>query len=102
MASSSSLTIEDVALKATYHQHHSSGTECERTFTYPLSSSALPTDADEDATVSKTAYLSQLRAFCARLQEDVNIFLTERMEGEKKKEEDDDDEAEEENYGEEG
>lgn len=73
-------------LSATYNSPTTS-----QTFTHPLPS-----------TKEKTAYLSALRKSVTQLQEDVNTFLTSKMEedkalaGEKM-----DEKAEEENYGEE-
>lgn len=54
----------------------------------------------------KTAYLSELRSSTKQLQNDINVFLTQKMEEDKKIVGDEDkrktkDELEEENYGEE-
>jgi len=78
-------------LSATYNSPTTS-----QTFTHPLPSTPTP------STKEKTAYLSALRKSVTQLQEDVNTFLTSKMEedkalaGEKM-----DEKAEEENYGEE-
>lgn len=65
----------------------------------------VPSLANPHSTEEKTAYLSALRSAVTKLQEDVNIFLTQKMEEDKgaaavstgKV----DDKREEENYGEE-
>ncbi|KAI9775512.1 MAG: hypothetical protein M1839_001053 [Geoglossum umbratile] len=72
--------------------------------------SAAPTE--QSPAVEKTAYLATLRLLVAKLQEDVNIFLTQKMDEDKataatgivdmgKGKTEVDDEQEEENYGEE-
>ena len=80
-------------LKAEYSAPNST-----KTFEYPLPASSVTT------TKEKTQYLSTLRASVVKLQDEVNSFLTSKMDEDKasaastgKKL---DDKAEEENYGE--
>ena len=71
-----------------------------KTFTHPLPAASKISNTDE-----KTNYLSALRKSVVRLQEDVNNFLTTKMEEDKALAASAgvkvDDKAEEENYGEE-
>jgi hypothetical protein len=79
-------------------------------FTYTVSTPPVKNDGSMDVK-AKTTYLSELRASTRRLQEDINKFLTEKMEEDKKAAGQDGpngaskqkskDELEEENYGEE-
>jgi hypothetical protein len=81
-------------------------------FSYPISS---PIPAIDSAVADKTTYLSELRTSIKTLQEQINVFLTQKMEEGKlqpvtdkdsvplkKAERKTTDEEEEENYGEEG
>jgi len=43
----------------------------------------LTTSARTDSTLAKTAYLSELRAAVGTLQDQVNVFLTAKMEEDK-------------------
>ncbi|KAL5000978.1 EKC/KEOPS complex, subunit Gon7 [Aspergillus recurvatus] len=76
-----------------------------RTFEHTINSAA-PSPLDENVKV-KAAYLSELRELVPALQNDINIFLTERMEEDKKAAEaqgrqlSEKEAKEEENYGEE-
>ncbi|KAH0608133.1 uncharacterized protein H6S33_002185 [Morchella sextelata] len=65
-------------------------------FSYPLPESVASSMAT--GTDAKTQHLSDLRAAVIKLQEEVNTYLTERMQAEKKAEED---AMAEEKYGEE-
>ncbi len=82
------------ALKAEYKAPTSS-----QSFSHPLPSCATT------STSEKSAYLSALRASVVRLQDEVNVFLTARMEEDKALASlagvKGDDRKEEENYGEE-
>ena len=76
----------------------------EEVFTLPLSAKCPP----NPSTSEKTAYLSELRSSAKTLQENVNGFLTEKMEEDKAREAREkgaktktQDEIEEEQYGEE-
>jgi hypothetical protein len=71
---------KQVTLQATY----TSPTGAE-TFSHPIASPIPPappstTFTDPAYTKSKTAYLAELRASTKKLQEDINVFLTEKME----------------------
>ncbi|KAL4905156.1 hypothetical protein BDW74DRAFT_178162 [Aspergillus multicolor] len=76
-----------------------------RTFEHTINSPA-PSPSDENVKV-KVAYLSELRKLVPTLQNDINVFLTERMEEDKKAAEaqgrglSEKEAKEEENYGEE-
>ncbi|KAF7163571.1 hypothetical protein CNMCM5623_008420 [Aspergillus felis] len=76
-----------------------------RTFEYQLSSPIASPSAEN--TKVKVAYLSELRSLVPKLQEEINVFLTERMEEDKKEAEAQGrqlsakEAKEEENYGEE-
>lgn len=80
-----------------------------RTFHHDLSSSPVASDpSQKDENVkAKTAYLSELKGLVSTLQDEINAFLTERMEEDKKSAEaqgqkvSDKEAKEEENYGEE-
>ncbi|BCR91099.1 uncharacterized protein ACHE_60985A [Aspergillus chevalieri] len=73
-----------------------------QTFQHDLSSTPVPSD-----TSSKVAYLGELRQLVPKLQDEINVFLTERMEEDKKaaeaqgRKESEKEAKEEENYGEE-
>lgn len=98
-------------LRATYTSPSSA-----KTFSNPISA-PLPSSESPTAIKDKVSYLSELRASTKHLQEEINVFLTQKMEedkatasvadtggpeGDKKKEEDKSkDELMEENYGEE-
>ncbi len=90
-----------------------------KTFTHPISA-PLPSSSPPDTAVEdKVTYLSELRASTRQLQEEINVFLTQKMEedkaaasvagmegappeeGKKKDEEKSQDESMEDNYGEE-
>lgn len=49
----------------------------------PLPSSSSPSSPDPLSTQAKTVYLSELRGATQKLQEEINVFLTARMEEEK-------------------
>jgi hypothetical protein len=90
------------ALKASYRSPVGS-----KDFQYVISTSTSSKNTSVD-TLSKTKYLSELRASTKLLQDDINQFLTEKMEEDKKSEaakgasgHEAIDEVEEENYGEE-
>ena len=80
-----------------------------KVFVHPISA-ALPTSTPSADVKQKTAYLSELRKSTKTLQEEINVFLTQKMEEDKRKAAGVDqmvggkamDEVEEENYGEEG
>ncbi|KAF7595272.1 hypothetical protein BBP40_006772 [Aspergillus hancockii] len=80
-----------------------SAPQATETFKHSISS---PVPAPENVQ-SKVAYLSELRKLVPTLQNDINVFLTERMEEDKKAAEaqgcqlSEKDRKEEENYGEE-
>ena len=95
MASNPQEESKSPTLKADYTAPNAS-----KTFEYSLPAT------DTTTTEGKTAYLSELRGSVAKLQGDINAFLTEKIEedkalaamaGQKV-----DDKKEEENYGEEG
>ncbi|RAK97921.1 Gon7-domain-containing protein [Aspergillus ibericus CBS 121593] len=75
----------------------------EQTITSPLPSN----DADPSAVPAKVTYLAELRKLVSTIQNDINVFLTERMEDDKKAAEaqgqkvSEKEAKEEENYGEE-
>ncbi|KIW72698.1 hypothetical protein PV04_00875 [Phialophora macrospora] len=78
-----------------------------RDFTYTVSTPQVKNDGSVDIE-AKTTYLSELRVSTRKLQEDINKFLTEKMEEDKKvagpngaSRQESKDELEEENYGEE-
>ncbi|ERF73381.1 hypothetical protein EPUS_07215 [Endocarpon pusillum Z07020] len=87
-----------------------------KTFTNPITA-PLPSLETPTAVKDKVTYLSELRASTKQLQEEINVFLTQKMEedkaganatgtegpeaGSKKGEEESKDELMEENYGEE-
>lgn len=83
-----------VTLKADYAAPNEA-----KSFAYPLP------PATNESTEQKTAYLSALRKSVTKLQEDINLFLTQKMEDDKGLASTDgskvDDKKEEENYGEE-
>ncbi|KAI9852426.1 MAG: hypothetical protein M1838_000744 [Thelocarpon superellum] len=95
----SDVKAPSLALTATYVSP-----TAERTFSHPL-----PTSANELASSdAKTAYLAALRSNVTKLQEDVNSFLTQKMDednaaagGRAQKIAGKDESKEEENYGEE-
>jgi hypothetical protein len=78
-----------------------------RTFEYQLSSPIASCDPSAENTKVKVAYLSELRSMVPKLQDEINVFLTERMEEDKKEAEAQGrqlsakEAKEEENYGEE-
>ena len=64
----------------------------------------LPLLAEDHSTEQKTAYLGSLRSAVTKMQEEINVFLTKKMEEDKasvNKPQEVDDAKEEENYGEE-
>lgn len=73
-----------------------------QTFQHDLSPAPAPSD-----TSSKVSYLGELRQLVPKLQDEINVFLTERMEEDKKaaeaqgRKESEKEAKEEENYGEE-
>lgn len=77
-----------------------------QTFEHSISSPLPSTDSSENVPI-KVAYLSELRKLVPNLQNDINVFLTERMEEDKKLAEaqgrqiSEEERKEEENYGEE-
>jgi hypothetical protein len=85
------------------------GPALEALYSSPISNSTftqpLPTLPKDFSVEQKTAFLSQLRQSVVRLQEDVNAFLTQKMEEDKadavKGGQNLNDVKEEENYGEE-
>ncbi len=86
-------------LRATYTS--STQQRQQHTFTHPLISST-----HTDGTLAKTAYLSELRAAVSVLQDQVNVFLTTKMQEDRlgvgeRDGGDERDLKEEENYGEE-
>lgn len=86
-------------LKASYHSPSGS-----KVFEHVIASPQSEPPADTQA---KTKYLSELRTSTKKLQDDINIFLTEKMEKDKKNQDShalqqkSADELEEEQYGEE-
>lgn len=84
---------------ATLSAHYASPASA-KDFSHPLNASSRCNSADD-----KTAYLSELRRSVAKLQDEVNVFLTQKMEDDKLLAGRDgskvDDKREEENYGEE-
>ena len=93
------------SLRASFTAHYESPTDT-KTFHYTLP--ALAQECSESQ--AKTAHLSELRTSSKKLQEDINRFLTEKMEEDKKNAgksgqnsggQKSKDELEEENYGEE-
>ncbi|RHZ61101.1 hypothetical protein CDV55_105012 [Aspergillus turcosus] len=77
------------------------------TFEYQLSSPAPFSTSSAEKTKVKVAYLSELRSLVPKLQDEINVFLTQRMEEDKKEAEaqgrqlSEKEAKEEENYGEE-
>ncbi|KAL1851579.1 hypothetical protein Plec18167_002721 [Paecilomyces lecythidis] len=77
------------------------------TFQHQLSSTLDASAAPEEAVKAKSEYLSELKGLVTKLQGEINVFLTERMEEDKKaaeaqgNKESDKEAKEEENYGEE-
>ncbi|RHZ58140.1 uncharacterized protein CDV56_106271 [Aspergillus thermomutatus] len=77
------------------------------TFEHQLSSPHPSSDTSAENTKVKVAYLSELRSLVPKLQDEINVFLTERMEEDKKEAEaqgrqlSEKEAKEEENYGEE-
>jgi len=52
---------------------------------YPVSSSLSATTSPEaEATRTKTAYIAELEGLVTKMQREINLFLTERMEEDKK------------------
>ncbi|KAL8829172.1 MAG: hypothetical protein Q9191_002166 [Dirinaria sp. TL-2023a] len=94
MASQSEKTRSSEALKADYAAPSEA-----KSFAYPLP------PASNESTEQKTAYLSALRESVTKLQDDINGFLTNKMEEDKASASlagtTVDDRKEEENYGEE-
>ncbi|KAB8266079.1 Gon7 family-domain-containing protein [Aspergillus pseudonomiae] len=78
-----------------------------QTFEHSISSPLPSTDLSAENVQIKVAYLSELRKLVPNLQNDINVFLTERMEEDKKLAEaqgrqiSEQERKEEENYGEE-
>ncbi|KAF5861367.1 hypothetical protein ETB97_000330 [Aspergillus alliaceus] len=78
-----------------------------QTFEHSISSPAPPAGSSPEDVQSKTAYLSELRKLIPTLQNDINIFLTKKMEEDKTLAEaqgrqiSEQERKEEENYGEE-
>ncbi|KAB8266747.1 Gon7 family-domain-containing protein [Aspergillus minisclerotigenes] len=78
-----------------------------QTFEHSISSPLPSTDLSPENVQTKVAYLSELRKLVPNLQNDINVFLTERMEEDKKLAEaqgrqlSEQERKEEENYGEE-
>jgi hypothetical protein len=96
--------IEDSRNKLTASYTSPSG---EKQFTYTITAPSRSDDASK-STATKTAYLHELRSSTKKLQEDINVFLTAKMEEDKKvaatngkSAQKTKDEEEEENYGEE-
>ena len=89
---------EDSSSNATLKADYAAPNEA-KSFAYPLP------PATNESTEQKTAYLSALRESVTKLQEDINAFLTQKMEEDKGLASTDgakvDDKKEEENYGEE-
>lgn len=79
------------SLTATYSSPNTS-----QTFSHPLP------QANTSSTAEKTTYLAALRTSVTKLQDEVNVFLTAKMEEDKKAGEKVDDKREEDNYGEDG
>ncbi|KAA8646909.1 hypothetical protein EYZ11_007538 [Aspergillus tanneri] len=102
MASSDTSEQSHCSLRAVYSAPHSS-----HTFEHRLASPAASSDSPSENVKAKVAYLSELRKLVPTLQNDVNVFLTERMEEDKKLAEaqgrhiSEQEAKEEENYGEE-
>ncbi len=65
-------------LSATYTSPSST-----KTFTHPISA-ALPSPETPTAVQDKVAYLAELRGSTKQLQEEINVFLTQKMEEDKK------------------
>ena len=92
------------SLTATYTSPNGS-----KVFVHPIST-PLPTSTTCTDVKQKTAYLSELRNSSKTLQDEINVFLTQKMEEDKRKAAGAEkmvggkamDEVEEENYGEEG
>ncbi|KAE8375982.1 Gon7 family-domain-containing protein [Aspergillus bertholletiae] len=78
-----------------------------QTFEHTISSPLPSTDSSPENVQTKIVYLSELRKLVPNLQNDINVFLTERMEEDKKLAEaqgrqiSEQERKEEENYGEE-
>lgn len=86
---------QSITLSAVY-----SSPDSTRSFEHPLSSS-IPSGS-QDHTNAKVAYLADLKEQVPKLQNDINVFLTARMEEDKKSAEvSEKEKKEEENYGEE-
>jgi hypothetical protein len=111
-SSSSNDPLSHVTLFAIY-TNPSTSTPSNHQFSQPISAPIPATDST--SITDKTAYLSELRTSTKTLQDEVNVFLTQKMEEDKlhtvttrdgvqvkKAGEKTTDEVEEENYGEEG
>lgn len=96
------------ALRAVYTSPQPSTQSQSQTFQHQLSSLPVSSDsASPEAVKAKSTYLSELRQLVPQLQDEINVFLTERMEEDKKAAEaqgskqSEKEAKEEENYGEE-
>lgn len=96
------------ALRAVYTSPQLSTQSQSQTFQHQLSSLPVSSDpASPEIVKAKSTYLSELRQLVPQLQDEINVFLTERMEEDKKAAEaqgskqSEEEAKEEENYGEE-
>ncbi|KAJ9245445.1 hypothetical protein DTO212C5_3295 [Paecilomyces variotii] len=104
MAPAASSSTGTAVLQAQYSSPHP---PTSHTFQHHLSSTLNVSAAPEENVKTKTEYLSELKGLVTKLQGEINVFLTERMEEDKKaaeaqgKKESEKEAKEEENYGEE-
>lgn len=104
MAPATSSSTGAAVLQAQYSSPHP---PTSHTFQHQLSSTLSVSASPEDNIKAKAAYLSELKGLVTKLQGEINVFLTERMEEDKKaaeaqgKKESEKEAKEEENYGEE-
>jgi hypothetical protein len=68
-------------LKAVYISSHP---PTFRTFDHPVSSLLGVATSEAEATRTKTAYIAELEGLVTKMQGEINLFLTERMEEDKK------------------
>jgi hypothetical protein len=86
--------MSNLTLEAIYN-----GPQGSRTFQHPL-----PVDPTLDSATTKEAHLAALQSLVPKLQDEINVFLTERMQEEKNAQGQavsEEEAKEEENYGEE-
>lgn len=94
-------SIKPSAVHATYTSSESPAPQ-QQSFSHPLSSSVSHATADSsDGIAARESYIVELRSSIITLQDEVNTFLTGKMEEDKLAVGRENDKKEEENYGEE-